>query len=159
MRKILILLGLALAAGTAQAQIKCWTDASGKRTCGDTPPPGAKVTTLKGPASGPGPAPEAKDSKNGKDAKKGPLTPAEQEQEYRKRRAEAEKAGAQADKDKQAADAKKENCERAKEYLSSLEAGGRIPRTDAKGERYYLDEKQVEQEKAKARQVAQQSCS
>jgi len=47
MSKILVLLmGLALA-GVAQAQIKCWTTADGKRACGDAPPAGAKVTTVK----------------------------------------------------------------------------------------------------------------
>ena len=157
MRKTVIFLVLAFAAAAAQAQIKCWTDANGKRTCGDTPPPGAKVTTLKNPVSA-APAAAAKDAKDGKDAKKGPLTPAEQEQEYRKRRAEAEKASAQADKDREAAEAKKDNCARAREYVNTLESGQRIPRLDAKGERYYLDEKQMEQERSRARQSVEQAC-
>ncbi len=156
MTKFLVLLiGLAVAvAGVAQAQIKCWTTADGKRACGDAPPAGAKVTTVKIP---PGPA-DAAPSAASKDAKKGPLTSAEKEQDYRKRQAEEQKAAAKADQQKQEADAKKENCERSQEALRALEGGQRIQRTDAKGERYFLEDAQREQETAKARTQAQQAC-
>ena len=150
MSKILVLLiGLALA-GVAQAQIKCWTTAEGKRACGDAPPAGAKVTTVR---VSPAPADAA-----AKDAKKGPLTPAEREQEYRKRQVEAQKAAAKADQKKQDDDAKRENCERSQEMLRALESGQRIQRTDAKGERYYLEDAQRDQEAAKARAQVQQNC-
>jgi hypothetical protein len=154
MTKFLVLLiGLAVA-GVAQAQIKCWTTADGKRACGDAPPAGAKVTTVKvslGPAdAAPGAA--------AKDAKKGPMTAAEKEQDYRKRQVEARKAAAKAEQQKQDEDAKKENCERSQEALRALEGGQRIQRTDAKGERYFIDDAQREQETAKARTQVQQSC-
>jgi transcriptional regulator with AAA-type ATPase domain len=42
--------------------------------------------------------------------------------------------------------------------LRTLESGQRIARTDAKGERSFLDEAQVAQEAAKARQAVQQWC-
>jgi hypothetical protein len=162
MRKIisfLMLLALSLASAAVQAQIKCWTE-SGKRVCGDNPPPGAKVTTIKGSTSPADPAPAAKDAaKDGKAAKRGPLTPAEQEQDYRKRQAEAQKAAEKSDAERKNAEAKRENCERSKEALRNLESGQRIMRTDAKGERYFLDDAQIGQETAKARQAAQDSCS
>ncbi|MEW6690475.1 MAG: DUF4124 domain-containing protein, partial [Pseudomonadota bacterium] len=60
MRTTTLLFALAFAAGAAQAQIKCWNDAQGKRVCGDAPPPGARVTTIKAP-SGPAGAPASKD--------------------------------------------------------------------------------------------------
>ena len=165
MRKTLVFLMLAAAAavssGGAQAQIKCWNE-GGKRVCGDAPPAGAKVTTLRG-ASGPadpGPAPAAKDgAKDAKAAKRGPLTPAEQEQEYRKRQAESLKAAEKQTAENKDADSKRENCERAREALRSYESGGRVARTDAKGERYFLDESQIAAETAKARQIARDSCS
>jgi hypothetical protein len=155
MGKLLLTLAFVLAAAPAGAQIKCWNDANGKRVCGDAPPAGAKVTTLQTPA-GPA-APAARDG--GAAAKKGgPLTPAEQEQASRKRQAEAEKTAAKADIERKDAQARRENCESAKEAIRSLETG-RVSRTDARGERYYLDDAQVAQEMARARQAAQQWCN
>lgn len=161
MTKILVLLiGLAVA-GVAQAQIKCWTTADGKRACGDAPPPGAKVHTVKVAPAAPAPAPAAAGAaKDGaaKDAKKGPLTPAEREQDYRKRQAEAQKTAAKAEQDRQDSESKKENCERAREMLRTLESGQRIRRTDAKGESVYLEDAQREQEVGKSRALVQQNC-
>lgn len=161
MRKILLSLLLAAATGAAQAQIKCWNE-GGKRVCGDAPPAGAKVTTLRGPA-GPAdapPSPAGKDAaKDAKAAKRGPLTPAEQEQEYRKRQAESAKAAEKQASEAKDAEAKRENCERAREALRSYESGGRVARTDAKGERYFLDESQIAAETAKARQIARDACN
>jgi hypothetical protein len=156
MRKTLLFVILAAAAGLAQAQIKCWNE-GGKRVCGDAPPAGAKVTTLKAPA-GPAPAPAGKDAAS-KDARKGPMTPAEREQDYRKRQLEAKKAADKSADEQKLAEAKKDNCERAREALRNLESGQRIMRTDAKGERYYLDEAQIASEAAKARQIAQDACN
>ena len=154
MTKLLVLLvGLAIA-GVAQAQIKCWTTADGKRACGDAPPAGAKVTTVKVPSSPADAAPSAAS----KEGKKGPMTAAEKEQDYRKRQAEAQKAVAKAEEKQKDDDAKKENCDRAKENLAALEGGQRIQRTDAKGERYFLEDAQREQETAKARTQVQQAC-
>jgi hypothetical protein len=160
MRKTLLFVAFAAAGAafsfTAQAQIKCWNDANGKRVCGDAPPAGAKVTTLNSPSGPAAPAAAAKDG--AKAASKGPLTPAEQEQEYRKRQADQAKAAeksAQAQKD---AAAKQDNCNRAREALNQLQGGQRIARTDASGERYFLDDNQIAAEAAKARQVAQEAC-
>ena len=155
MKKTLVLLiGLAFA-GVAQAQIKCWTGADGKRACGDNPPPGAKTSIIK---TRPAPAQDADAAKDGaKDAKKGPLSAADREQDYRKRQVDAQKAADKAGEEKKIADAKRENCERANEALRSYESG-RVARTDAKGERYFLDDAQLAQERAKARQIAQDSC-
>ena len=160
MRKTLIILLTVFAAGAAQAQIQCWTAKDGKRECGDTPPAGAKVREIRAPsapATTPG-APAAKDAA-GKDAKKGPLTPVEQEQAFRKRQVDAEKAREKDEKARADAATKKENCERAREAQRVLESGQRIARTDAKGERHYPDEAQVAAESANARQLIQQWCN
>ena len=154
MTKVLVLLiGLTLSA-VAQAQIKCWTTADGKRACGDAPPAGAKVTTIRAPSSPADAAPGAAS----KDSKKGPMTAAEKEQDYRKRQAEAQKTAAKADEKQKEDDVKRENCAGAKENLAALEGGQRIQRTDAKGERYFLEDAQREQETAKARTQVQQAC-
>ncbi|MEW6690029.1 MAG: DUF4124 domain-containing protein, partial [Pseudomonadota bacterium] len=55
--------------------------------------------------------------------------------------------------------AKQENCERSRESLRVLESGQRIARTDARGERYYLDDAQIAQEMAKARDAVKQWCN
>jgi hypothetical protein len=168
-RTLVLLIALAFA-GVAQAQIKCWTAANGKHACGDTPPPGAKVTTVRTPAApsaptpgpgvaGPGAAGPGAASPASKAASKGPLTPAEREQEFRKRRAEAQKNAEKLAQDRKDAAAERENCERAREALRDLESGQRISRTDAKGERYFLDDAQREQEAARARELVKQSCN
>lgn len=170
MIKTLVLLIALAFAGVAQAQIKCWTAANGKRACGDTPPPGAKVTTIRTPAgpsapipgpgaTGPGATGPGATAPASKAPSKGPLTPAEREQEYRKRQAEAQKNAEKLAQDRKDADAKRENCARARESLRGLESGQRISRTDAKGERYFLDDAQREQEAARSRELVKQSCS
>jgi hypothetical protein len=158
MRKILVFLVLSAVAGAGHAQVKCWNEGA-KRVCGDAPPPGAKVTTLRTPSGPTASAPAAGDgAKDAKAAKRGPLTPAEQEQEYRKRQAEAKKGADQLAVEQKDAARKRDNCERAREALRTYESGGRLARTDAKGERYFLDESQVAEETAKSRQNVKESC-
>lgn len=154
MRRTLLLLAFSLAAGVAQAQIKCWNQ-DGKRVCGDTPPPGAKVTTLRGAASGadPVPAPATKD------ARKGPLTPAEQEQEYRKKQAESQKAAEKQAAENKSAETRRYNCAQAREALTTYESGQRIMRVRPDGERYFLDDAQIAQELAKTRQIVKDDCN
>ena len=136
--------------GLALAQQYKWVDADGKVRYGDVPPPGVKAQRMKPPASGPSPASPAAASKGEK-----PLSP---EAAYRKRQEDAQKErdkGAQAE---QEASAKRENCTRAQESLRTLESGQRIARTDSKGERYYLEDAQIAQETARARQLVKESC-
>lgn len=153
MRKAWICL-LALAfAGAAQAQYR-WVDKDGKTRYGDTPPPGVKATALGAPASGAAPAPAASST----DAKKkGPLTPAEREQDYRKRQEMAKKDQEKSEKSRKDAADKAEDCSRAREYKVALDTG-RVLRSNAAGERYYMDEAQIAQELAKAQQAIRRSC-
>jgi hypothetical protein len=152
LKPLLLILGVALA-GNAAAQYK-WTDKNGKVQYGDTPPSGANASAVRPPVRNADDAGEAKKE----EARKTPLTPAEQDAEFRKRRAEGEKERekqAQAERDAQD---KSENCARAKEALRVYEAGGRVARIDTKGERYFLDDAQIAQEAARARQAVQQWC-
>ena len=150
---------LACFMAAAQAQVYCWNTKDGKRQCGDTPPPGVKATVLSSPGAPAAPAPAGAKDAASKDAKKGPLTPAQQEQEFRKRQLEAQKGREKEEQARQEADAKKDNCERARDALRVLESGQRIARVDKQGERYYMDEAQVEQESERARQAVQKSCN
>ena len=149
MYKNLLLIVLLAAATGASAQQYRWTDKDGRVQYGDAPPAGANATALRvpsGPASAPAAAPKGE----------APLSPEEQ---FRKRQKEAAEAREKQAKAEQEAREKKENCTRAQASLRQLESGQRIGAIDAKGERYYLDEAQVAQEAAKARQAAGHWCS
>jgi uncharacterized protein DUF4124 len=153
LRALLCIASLAFA-GTAAAQYK-WVDKDGRVQYGDTPPPGVKVSPMRRSAP-PVSQPEASDKKD--DAKKGPLTTAEKDADFRKRQQEAGQDREKQAKARQEADDKRENCTRAQQNLRALETG-RVARTDAQGERSYLDDAQLQRETAKARQDAQQWCS
>lgn len=157
----LLAVGLALACGVVQAQTYRWVDQDGKVRYGDVPPPGIKANALKAPP----PAPSSSSDKQGssknaalKDAKKGPLTPAEQEQAYRERQAKSKEEQEKAEKDLELAEQRKQNCVSAQESLRTLESGRRVSSLNAKGETEYLDEAQLAERIAKARKVAADSC-
>ena len=145
-------LGLAMAlAAVAQAQQYKWVDKNGRTQYGDTPPPGVKATPLR-------PPPAQVSQPAAKGAGKTPLTPAEQELEFRRRQKEKEDAAAKEAQAKQAAEAEKQNCANAKQTLRTLETGQRITRTDEKGERYFLDDAQIARETAHAREAVSSWC-
>ena len=161
MKTFWILLAMLLFAGSAAGQMYKWVDKDGKVRYGDTPPPGAKTATVRAPSSGSqtgAPPAASKDFKDDKAAAKGPMTPAEKEQDFRKRQADSRKEAEKADAERRDKTARNEGCERTREYLRTLESGQRIARTNPSGERYYLDDNQVAQEVAKAQQSVQQAC-
>ena len=83
---------------------------------------------------------------------------AEQDQAFRKRQLDArETAQKQAKADVDLKN-KEEQCRRARSLTASLDAGGRQVRFDEKGERYYLDDKQMESERARVRADAASFC-
>jgi hypothetical protein len=144
---------LCLLANGALAQY-VWLDEKGVKQFSDMPPPAGVPAnrSLKQPGgatvkAGPTASDEAPDaSAKPAAAPKAPPTAAEQNAEFRKRRAE------QAEKDKKAADlakqdaAKAVNCERTRAYQRNLESGERISHTDANGERVYMSDEQRERE-------------
>jgi hypothetical protein len=86
------------------------------------------------------------------------MTAAEKEADFRKRQQESAKEREKQDLAAQDAAGKRENCERAQEYVRTIESGQRITRTDSKGERYFLDDAQRAQELNNARQAVKQWC-
>lgn len=153
----IIALALVAAMAAASAQNYKWVDKDGKVRYGDTPPPGTKTTQLK-PPPGPAAPPAAAGSAAAKDAKKGPLTPAEQEQAFRKRQIDARAAEEKAQKGQAASAEKAQNCAGARESLVALESGQRIARTDEKGERYFIDDAQREKDIVRAREMVKRAC-
>ena len=142
MDKALVVILSLLFAGAAAAQQYKWVDKDGKVRYGDVPPPGIKATPLRAPPPGAAPAAAVKKPDA---AKKGP----QDAQKEREKQELAEKE----------AKVKQENCGHAREALRSLESGERIARTDSKGERFYLEDEQIRQERAKAQQTVQQWCN
>src|SRR5262249_10244061 len=137
-----------LAAASAQAQVYKCLDADGKTVYRQDPcPPSMKRESMsKGsiaPAPAAAPAPADKAAK-GDAAKGGPKTAAEQEQAFRKRQQDAAQAAKDtAQKDAETA-AKDANCRNARARLAQYEIGGRITQIDDKGERYYMEDSQIE---------------
>ena len=172
MKRLTVAIWLALCVALpASAQMYKWVDANGKVHYSDKPPPSnIKTEKLHEPARpiSPPAANEAKGRatneavKGGtpKDAaKSGPKTAAEQEQAFRKRKADEAKAQEkQAQEDTIARD-RAENCKRAKAALAGLELGGRQTRIDEKGERVFLTDQQISQEMARMRQEAATACN
>jgi hypothetical protein len=161
MTRIMILAVMLAFAATASAQMYRWVDKDGRvHYTATPPPPGVKARTLgapSAPASASAPDDAAKDA-GAEDARKGPLTPAEQEQAFRKRQLEAQKAREQEALAAKEAEAKQENCARAKGALATIESGQRISRTNAQGERYYLDDEARAREAEAARRAVQEWC-
>jgi hypothetical protein len=145
MRKALILITSLVFAGSAAAQYR-WVDKNGRVQYGDTPPTGASASALR-------PSPPTATSD------KAPLSNAEKEADFRKRQMDADGVRQKQALTEREAKDKRENCAQAKDAVRTLEAGGRVARVDDKGERYFLDEAQIAQEAARARQAAQQWCN
>jgi len=146
MLKALLLITTSVVFTSAALAQYRWVDKNGKVQYGDVPPSGANATAVR-PASSSGSQPESSTG-----------SIAEQEAQFRKRQQEAEKAREKQAKAQQEAEDKRENCARARENLRLLQTG-RVSRLDANGERYFLNDAQIAQETARARQAEQQSCS
>lgn len=156
---------LALACGLAQAQAFRWVDKDGKVRYGDFPPPGIKATPMKAPAGGSAPTPppasaSAAASKDAapKDARKGPLTPVEQEQAYRERQAKAKEDKEKADKAQAESEQYKQACAAAQEGLRGYERGGRISSINAQGETVILEDAEREARMAQMRRTIAETC-
>lgn len=133
-------------AGSADAQLYKWVDKDGRTQYTDTPPPpdARSSSQIRTQAAGATPS--------------GPGSVAEQEKAFQKRRADAAKASTKSEEDAKAAAANAERCTQAKSYLATLNDGGRIVRTNAKGEREFLDDATIEAEKKRAQSAVAESC-
>ena len=140
------------AAGTASAQVYKCVDASGKTVYLQSPcPPGQSSKIIR--ATPPATAPAAPAAKPGD---KPPLTP---EQAFQKRQKDRQEAEKKAGDEQAEARRKQEACQQAREQLSRFGSGMRIAGVNAQGERYYLDDAQVAQEKARAQAAANHWCN
>ena len=141
-------------AASALAQQYKWTDKDGRVNYSDKPPIGGSATQIHSRMSsvtGNAAAGSAKGSS-------APMSVAEQEQAFRKRQIEGrEGAQKQAQADSQNKQ-KAEACSSARSRVAGLDVGGRQVRFNEKGERSYLDDGQISQERTRAEQDIRQYC-
>ncbi|HXC40093.1 MAG TPA: DUF4124 domain-containing protein [Burkholderiales bacterium] len=160
----------ALAAGApAFAQIYKCVGAGGKTVYSQSPCPSntksapiqervpSRVAPPPAPAAAAAPGGAAPGSAAAKSS--GPKSVAEQDADFRKRRADDAEAAKKSSEAQEQADAKQKNCTAARANLASLQMGGRQARINEKGERYFLDDSQVAQEMERAKQSVTANCS
>jgi hypothetical protein len=144
-----------------------WKEDNGRVVYSDRPPPPEIKSSqiLRQPSTmtvAPAPQPATGDATkagDGKPAASGPKTIAEQEMEFRKRQQERADAERKAQDEQKKSAAKAAECERARGYLRSLEDGMRIARTDAQGNREFLDDAQRAEETERTRKMVQSLCN
>ncbi len=137
-----------------------WLNEKGIKQFSDMPPPASvpKNRVLKEPgqtfrSTAPVGNEGAAAGDNTAATPKAPLTTAEKNADFQKRRAEqAEKEKKDAEAEKLAAD-KAKNCERAQDYQRTLASGQRIARTEKNGERVILNDQQRTQEMQEANRI------
>jgi len=159
-----------LVVSSAQAQVYKCVDSSGKTIYSQDPcPANTKSGTMSrsGPSAPAAPSPDSTaDKAAAGDAAKtaapktaAPKTAAEQEQAFRKRQQDQAKAAKESGQKDAEAQRKAEACRNARDRLAQYEIGGRLSRINAQGERYYLEDTQVEQEKVQARADIARACN
>ena len=145
--------GFTLFTAHANAQVYKCVDAKGKTVYSQSPcPANSKSKTLD---ANPAPSSAAPASSG---AAKGPVDPRKADAEFKKRQLEEQAAAKKASEKDEEAKVKAENCGRAKGSLAQYEAGGRITRYNAKGEREFLNDDEIAREKARAQDMVSQYC-
>jgi len=159
---------LALVALPAEAQWK-WKDKSGHVQYSDLPPPlgtpdqdilaRPSAQRRNNPAS-PLPAASAASSAQLVGSASSPLTPklVDPELEAKRKKAEADQAVKNKAEEERIAAVKADNCARARAQLRTLDSGIRVSRTNEKGEREFLDDKQRADETQHARDAIAADC-
>jgi len=152
MNKIAVMV-LVLVACTAsvQAQVYKWVDKDGKVQYSDQPPPpdATKSAIQKVTSTSSSPA-----APSDKAAEKAP----DKGKAFEKRRSESAEKQKKDDEASKLAQRKQEACDDARANLKSLEAGGRLSKADATGERVFLEDDQRQQEIARAQNFMAESC-
>ena len=149
-----------------------WKEDGGRVVYSDRPPPPSIKSTqiLRQPATAapaPAPQPATPGSAVGDGerpatapaASSAPKSIAERDMEFRKRQQERADSDRKAQEEQQKSAAKGAECERARGYLRSLEDGVRISRTDASGNREFLDDAERAAESERTRKAIQQFCT
>ena len=163
--KTLIAIGLLCFSASSMAQWQ-WVDRSGRKVFSDQPPPTdiPERSIIKRPGVGSTPVSmasgnEEKASASEPAASATPATPEQSKEEKAKEEAQRkdEEAKRKAEEAK-IAQAKKENCTRARTALSTLQSGIRIRTVDAKGQHSIMDDKARAAEETRIRIDIADTC-
>jgi hypothetical protein len=130
MKRYFTIITLVLISFNVHAELNKWVDADGKVHYSDTPPPDVTTQSVRNVA--------------GKDqtdtpASNAPKSLAEREAEMKKAKQAKEEASKKKAEQDAIADAKKHNCEAARQNARTLEHAGSIVTYNEKGERIPLD--------------------
>jgi hypothetical protein len=87
------------------------------------------------------------------------LTGKDAQLEAKKKQAEDEEAAKKQAEQEKVAKAKADNCERAKKSLAGFQSGQRVPYTNAKGERDYMDDNARAAEVKRIQGIVASDCS
>ncbi|MEQ1662178.1 MAG: DUF4124 domain-containing protein [Thiobacillus sp.] len=136
-----------LASLPAWAGLYKWTDAAGKVHYADQPPITAKSTSLKG--VNPAQATTTTEAKQTLDS---------QDQTYKKRKADADAERVKAEKEAENARIKRENCDKARKNLDTLQKAPRVYSTNAAGQRVYMDDSARMNAEASSRKSISEFC-
>jgi len=148
-----------VAAPSAAQQLYKYTGPDGKVQYSDRPPPdGGKAEKITGRLSTVSPATSA--AAAGGDAAKagGPRSPAEQEQEFRKRRLEAQEKASKDSKLAEERSARDASCAALRTQLSGVQSGARIARINEQGERVFLEDNGIQQEAQRLQREIANTC-
>ncbi len=123
-----------------------WVDKEGKTHYSDQPPSDADAKAVNAkPASGSSSSTAVKSYQ-------------EKDQEFKKRRIEEQEADKKQKVELANTQAKQKNCSDAKSRLALLQAGGRIAKTNEKGEREFLNDKDRENNLREAEKSVSEWC-
>lgn len=149
-------LAAALVALPVGAQLYKWTDANGRVQYSDKPPPtGQKATTMSRATMSPVPG----SGESAAPPSAGEKSPADREQEFRKRQADQEEAQKKQQKVAEDQRLKQSNCQSAQRQLAVTQSGQRLATVDANGERRYLEENDIQQSMQRAQQDVARYCN
>ena len=146
-----------LAAPAGAQQLYKYVGPDGRIQYTDRPPPGAqnveKVTSSRVSTVGPAGAAGGEAAKAGT-----PKTAADREQDFRQRRADTEEKAKKDEKVAQESKAQAEQCATLRHELATMQSGQRIARMDDKGERYYLEDTQIQRNAARLQRDIATTC-
>ncbi|HXS52254.1 MAG TPA: DUF4124 domain-containing protein [Usitatibacter sp.] len=144
------LIALALACAVvplASAELYKYVDKDGKTVYSDTPPPGADAKPVHVvPSSGGGGGATA------------PKPAATLDKELEKGRALAKDREKKAEIEEKNAKIAEQKCEQARQNLRTYTDGGRLFKYDAKGEREFLSDEEIEAARVAAQKDVDESC-
>lgn len=143
------LLLLSFISPPAQAGLNKWVDEQGKVHYTDSPPPDAKVESVRNvTGKGQEAAPVDYSSKSY----------SQRAAEMKKARQEKNEASEKSAREAAQKQERKRNCAAARENLRSLESGTRLVTYDEKGERRFMDDAERAQRLNSAREAVKGNC-